>query len=298
MRTLEMRRYPVLRHTVCLVLFVCLPSCASACAVMTLGEAYEGDSAPPAEATIQVRPDSMTNSSALRLGVGDSLPPVRPLVGAGTAPARAPGMAPGAEAGVPPVFPAARRAVPKPRRLYAGLVFGGGPLSGRDYDGFGTAGLSLGGYPRPRIRVDGTATFSGVAFLPEGALGRAFQDAETAEMGLDLTARYDPLQDQALLRVYPLVGVGAGTMFWNYAKPVTVIQGGAPTAVGHDGIFYFTYFAGLGMALALTPYLTVGGSVTGGTRLYDQSMGSGLKNDLLKPTGFARVLLEVNCRVH
>ena len=293
-----MRRYPVLRHTVCLVLFVCLPSCASACAVMTLGEGYKGDSAPLAEAAIQVRPDSMTNSSALRPGVGDSLPPVRPLVVAGTAPARPPGMAPGAEAGVPPVFPAARRAVPQPRRLYAGLVFGGDPLSGRDYDGFGTVGLSLGGYPRPRIRVDGTARFSGVAFLPDSALGKAFQDAEAAEFGLDLTARYDPLQDETLIRVYPLVGVGCGTMFWNYAKPVTVIQEGARTTVGYDGIFYFTYFAGLGMALALTPYLTVGGSVTGGTRLYDHSMGSGLKNDLLKPTGFGKVLLELNYQVH
>jgi hypothetical protein len=178
------------------------------------------------------------------------------------------------------------------------VVFGGGPLGGKGYDGFGTAGLSLGGYPRPRIRVDGIATFSGVAFLPDSAPGKAFQDAEAAEFGLDLTARYDPPNDEALLRIYPLVGVGAGTMFWDYAKPVTVIEDGAPTTVGYDGVFYFSFYGGAGAALVLTPYLTVGGSVTGGTRLYDQSMGSGLKNDLLKTTGFGKVLLELNYRVH
>ena len=103
----------------------------------------------------------------------------------------------GAEGGS---VPAARHAAPKPRHLYAGLVLGGGSLSARDYDGFGTLGLSLGGYPRPRIRVDGTATFGGLAFLPESTLGRAFQNAETAELGLEITARYDPPREDALLR--------------------------------------------------------------------------------------------------
>jgi len=203
-----------------------------------------------------------------------------------------------AQAGVAPVLPAAGRAAPKPRRLYAGLVFGGGSLGESDYDGFGTLGLSLGGYPRPRIRVDGIVTFDGIAFLPDSALGKAFLDAEAAEFGLDLTARYDPQNDEARLRIYPLVGVGAGTMFWNYTKPVTVIEDGAARTVGYDGIFYFSLYAGLGAALALTPCVTVGLSVTGGTRLYDQSVGSGLKNDLLETTGFSKVQLELNYRVH
>jgi hypothetical protein len=203
-----------------------------------------------------------------------------------------------AEAGVPPFSPPARRAASRPRRLYAGVVFGGGGWTSEDNDGFGTAGLSLGGYPRPRIRVDGTATFSGVAFLPDSGLGRAFRNAEAAEIGLDLTARYAPIDDEARLRIYPLVGVGAGTMFWNYAKPITAIEDGASRAVGYDGIFYFSFYGGIGAALVLTPYLTVGGNLTGGTRLYDQNMGSGVRNDLLKPTGFARILFEANYRLH
>jgi hypothetical protein len=194
--------------------------------------------------------------------------------------------------------PAARRSAPKPRRLYAGVVFGGGAWTSEDNDGFGTLGLSLGGYPRPRVRVDGIVTFNGIAFLPDSALGKAFRNAEAEEIGLDLTARYDPPGDEARLRIYPLVGVGAGTMFWKYSKPVTVTQDGAPKAVGYDGIFYFSFFGGGGATLQLTRNLGLAGSVTGGTRLYDQSLGSGSMNDLLKPTGFLRILLELNCRVH
>jgi hypothetical protein len=208
-----------------------------------------------------------------------------------------PAVVAGAEAGVPPVFPAAHRADPKPCRLYAGLVFGGGAWTSEDNDGFGTLGLSLGGYARRRVRVDGIVTFSGIAFIPDSALGKAFRDAEAAEIGFDLTARYDP-PDRAILRIYPLVGVGAGTMFWNYAKPVTVFDDGAPRGVGYDGIFYLSFYGGVGTALAVTPYLTVGGSLTRGTRLYDQNMGSGLKNDLLKQTGSVKILFELNYRVH
>jgi hypothetical protein len=137
-----------------------------------------------------------------------------------------------------------------------------------------------------------------MAFLPDSALGGAFQDAEAAEIGLDLTARYDPLEDGVFLRIYPLVGVGAGTMFWDYAKPVTAFEDGHPRSVSYDGIFYFTFFAGAGGTLQLTRNLAVGGSLTGGARLYDRSMGSGLPNDLLESTGFVRLLLEVNCHLH
>jgi hypothetical protein len=207
------------------------------------------------------------------------------------------GVMTGAEAGARSGLPAALRAAPKPRRLYAGVVFGGGGWTSEDNDGFGTLGLSLGGYPRSQIRVDGTATFSGVAFLPDSGLGKAFRDAETAEMGLDLTARYDPLEDEAFIHIYPLVGVGTGTMFWNYAKPATVLDQGASRTVGYDGVFYFSFYAGVGGALELTRHLTMGGSMTGGTRLYDRSMASGLKNDLLKTTGFVKILLELNCRI-
>jgi hypothetical protein len=228
----------MLRHAVCLVLFACLSSHASAGAAMTPGEGGRGGTVP-----------------------------------------------------------AARRAAPGPRRLYAGLVFGGGSLNASDYDGFGTVGLSLGGYPRPRIRIDGTATFSGLGFLPDSTLGRAFQNAEAAEIGLEITARYDPPHDEALVRIYPLVGVGAGTMYWDYLRPVTVTEEGAPRTVGYDGIFYCTFFGGGGATLQMTRHLALGCSLTQGVRLYDGSMGSGLKNGLLKTTGFTKVQLELNWRM-
>lgn len=218
-------------------------------------------------------------------------PPVRPVVAGETVPTPAPAVSPGAEAAVTPVFPAARRAARQARPLYAGLVFGGGSLSGRDYDGFGTLGLSLGGYLRPRVRIDGMVTLDGLEFKQPGAISDAFTEA--GEMSLDVTLRYDLTRG-----IYPLAGMGVGTMFWDYTKPVTVIEEGAPRAVGYDGIFYGSIFGGAGMTLLSTRYLTLGSSLTGGVRLYGGSMGSGLKNDLLKATGFTKFLLEVNCRIH
>jgi hypothetical protein len=46
-------------------------------------------------------------------------------------------------------MPPARSAAPEPRGLYAGVLLGGGGWTSDDNDGFGTLGLSLGGYPRP-----------------------------------------------------------------------------------------------------------------------------------------------------
>jgi hypothetical protein len=199
----------------------------------------------------------------------------------------------GHEAGVPPGFPTAHSAAPVARPLYVGLVFGGGSLNGGDYDGFGTLGLSLGRYLRPRVRIDGTVMTDGLGFKPQGTLGQAFTEAGAADVGLDVTVRYDLTKSLHLL-----AGVGAGSMFWNYTKPVTVIEDGTPRAVGYDGIFYGSFYGGAGMTLLRTRDVTVGGSLTGGARVYAGSMGSGLKNDLLKSTGFTRILLEVNYRVH
>lgn len=163
-----------------------------------------------------------------------------------------------AETRVPPAFPAARRAVPKPRRLHAGVVFGGGAWTSEDNDGFGTLGLSVGGYPRPRVRVDAIVAFDDIAFLPDSALGKAFRNAEAREVGLDLTARYDPPDADARIRLDPLVGVGAGTMFWNYADPVTVVDGAASRTVGYDGIFYFSFYGGDRLVVRDAPSLDRG----------------------------------------
>jgi len=93
------------------------------------------------------------------------------------------------------------------------------------------------------------------------------------------------------------VGAGVGTMFWDYAKPVSGGADGTPRSVGHDGLYYFTGFGGGGASLRLSRELSVGASLAGGARLHDRSMASGSKNDLLQHTGFLRILLELSWRI-
>jgi hypothetical protein len=51
------------------------------------------------------------------------------------------------------------------------------------------------------------------------------------------------------------------------------------------------------MSLMQTRFLHVGGTVSGGVRLYGRQTQSGLKNDMLKTTGYFKALIELSFRV-
>lgn len=282
------------RRAIHLVLLSCLAFCASGCAVMMLGEGHEGGSGTLSRAAAQARADSTTRTRARPPDVGYTVPP-SVEVGVTAEAGPAPGMALGTEPGIAPVAPAPRPPTPRTRPLYAGLVCGGGALNGQDYDGFGTVGLSFGGYPQPQVRVDGTATADGLGFRNQGSLDQAFK--EPFELNLDITVRYYLTRDRTLMGIYPLAGVGTGTLFWDYARPVTVIEDGQPRQLGDDRINYFSFFGGAGMSLLQTRYVHVGGNLSGGVRFYGRHTESGLKNDLFKTTGYVRALIELSFRV-
>ena len=276
----------MLRHAHTLFLLSCLAFSASGCAVMMLGEGHEGGSASLSDVTAQARRDSTKRTKARPPDVGYTVPPTAEMTVAAE-PAPAPGIAPLAEA---PCLP-----TPRTRPLFVGLVGGGGALGGHDYDGFAAGGISFGGYPQPQVRVDGTATIIGVNFTGEGLLGQAFRNAE--ELNLDVTVRYYLTKDKTFMGIYPLAGLGTGTLFWDYAKPVTVTENGAPRTLGDDRVNYFSFFGGAGMSLMQTRFLHVGGNVSGGVRLYGRQTQSGLKNDMLKTTGYFKALIELSFRV-
>jgi hypothetical protein len=280
----------MLRHAASLVLLSCLAFSASGCAVMMLGEGHEGGSGSLSDVAAQAGRDSTTRTKARPPDVGYTVPPASELgvtLSTELEPAPAPGIAPVAEAPRPPT--------PKTRPLFVGLVGGGGALGGQDYDGFTTGGLEFGGYPQPQVRVDGTVTVNDVTFTNQGYLGQAFTEA--GELNLDVTVRYYLTRDQTFMGIYPLAGLGTGTLFWDYAKPVTVTENGADKTLADDRINYFSCFAGAGMSLMQTRFLHVGGNLSGGVRFYGWHTGSGLKNDMLKTTGYLKALIELTFRV-
>ncbi len=204
------------------------------------------------------------------------------------------GMAPG-ESVAPDeaTAPRAKYQAPKTRRLFVGIVGGGGDLGGQAYNGYDVGGLMFGGYPEPRMRVDGLLT--GDVLYLRGPLGRSFEDP--GGINLDVTFRYYLTPDKTFLGLYPLVGVGTGTLMWNYPRPVTVIEDGKPKQIEDDMLNHFSIFGGVGASLAQFRWMHVGGSLQGGVRWYGWHTDSGLKNDTFPATGFFRVLVEVTVPV-
>jgi hypothetical protein len=284
----------MLRHAGFVVLLSCLALSASGCAVMMLGEGHEGGSASLSDVASQARRDSTTRTKARPPDVGYTVPPAREVVVAAE-PESAPGIAPGTEPGVAPVAGVPRPPTRKTHPLFVGLVGGGGALGGQDYDGFTAGGLSVGGYPQPQVRVDGAITFNDVRFTNQGYLGQAFTEA--GELNFDVTVRCYLTRDRTFMGIYPLAGLGTGTLFWDYARPVTVTENGAPRTLSDDRINYFSFFGGAGMSLMQTRFLHLGGNLSGGVRFYGRHTGSGLKNDLLKTTGYFKALIELSFRV-
>jgi hypothetical protein len=174
--------------------------------------------------------------------------------------------------------------------LLASVVAGGGTLGGTDYDGFKTVGIALGGYAGPRVRLDLLGTFNGVDFNGEGLLGQALKNS--LELSLDLTARYYLTDDHTFMGLYPEAGMGTGTLFWDYAKPVTVIENDEPKTLTDDRLNYFSLFGGVGVSLMQTRYVHIGGNLIGGVRFYGWHTASGLENNILRTTGYGKALVE------
>ncbi len=194
-------------------------------------------------------------------------------------------------------FPAARRTEPAARRLDAGMSLGGGSLNAAGYDGFGAFALNLGGYPCPEVRLDGLVTYNEIDFKPESVPGTTFRDQLATDVGIDLIGRYYLSRDADSPGMYPLAGLGVGTMFWDYLTPVASTGPGAPGALSHDGVFYTTVFAGAGARLLRSQFINADLNVVWGVRVYGAHLGSESENGQFRSVGYSRVLLELNRRV-
>jgi hypothetical protein len=281
------------RRAALLALVVAVSFPTSGCAVMMLGEGHEGGSGSLSQAAAAAARDSTQRTKESPPDVGETVPPaLEPVV---VEPGPASDLARDGEDGALPEGALIHHPSAQPYRLFAGLVAGGGALGGRDYDGFGNVGLSFGGYPQPRLRVEGTGTLGGLSFTNQSFLGQAFKDP--VEANLDVTVRYYLTPDRTFMGLYPLAGLGTGTLFWDYAHPVTVIENGRTRTLDGDRINYFSVFGGAGVSLVQTRFVHVGGNLAGGARFYGWHTESGLKNDMLRTTGYVKAAIELTFRV-
>ena len=95
---------------------------------------------------------------------------------------------------------------------------------------------------------------------------------------------------------YDYTIIGTGSLLWDYAQAVPVVQDGALKTVIDDHINHFDLFGGLGSSLARLRHLQLGAEATGGVRLYGWHTYQGFKNTELPTTGFARLWFTLEYR--
>jgi len=173
---------------------------------------------------------------------------------------------------------------------FIGAVGGGGSIGGTEYDGFGEFGLDLGFGVTDRWRADLLGTVSPIQFSDMTIAGQSFRNE--IDLNLDLTARFNLTESYTFMGAYPLAGVRCGTLFWDYAQPITVIEDGTPRVVNNDHINHFSVYGGFGFSPMRLRHLQIGTQLLGGSRFYSWTSHQGFSNTLFPPAGFVQVRFE------
>jgi len=180
------------------------------------------------------------------------------------------------------------------RRRMFGVIGGVGMVRSGFYEQNRNIGLGFGGYLLDRVRADGYARYGRITFRGGSAEARGMRDP--FELGLDAMLRFDLMPGHTFMSVYPVMGLGTGTLFWDYARPVPVTVDGKARMVEHDRINHFHLFGGVGVTVVRTPGLVLDVIGTGGMRNYEPRTTSGFVNDLLPTTGFFELQFELGFR--
>lgn len=262
---------------------------STGCAVLNFGEVgHEGGDATLGQAAAMAA-DSANTKKDRPLDVGYTTPPV---VATEVGVAAAEPLAPGGE--VQPGIPLQKEAPNPFRRPVFGLGLNLGTFGGDSYDGFGGLAISGGGYPDDQLRIDLILRADGVDFNGQSLLGQALVDA--MDFKLEVMARYELTKGWTFMSLYPVLGLGTGTLFWNYAKPVPVVEDGVVRYVNDDHINHFYGYLGLGFAGLRTRHVLLDVIASGGGRIYGWHTYNGFSNDLLPSVGFAQVQFELAFR--
>jgi hypothetical protein len=249
----------------------------SGCAVLGMfDEGHEGGTATLSGAA---RAASDSSRKVRPQDVGHTTPPSGPEISVGGETAE------GGESLAPAGGLSVGRPYERTHPLF-GLVFEGGAFTGSQYRGFGGAGLSIGGYASERTRVDLVGMASSVDFTEQSLLGHAFKNG--LDMKLELLARYEWGDPHRLPGFAPIAAIGTGTLFWDYAAPLTITENNVLRSVTDDRINHFYAYAGCAVTVARARHFVLDGRLVGGGRFYGWHTANGFGNDLLAPVGFAQ----------
>jgi hypothetical protein len=170
-------------------------------------------------------------------------------------------------------------------------------MNAANYDTYDALAIGIGGYPRPHVRLDGLATFNEIYFKPGSAPATTYRSESVKDVGVNLVACFYPTPKLDPPGLYPLAGVGVGTVFWDYVTPVPSTGPGAAAMLTHDGVFYSTAFAGVGARVVRSQFVDVNLSAVWGMRVFGAHLGSESENDRFRNVAYARVLLELGHRI-
>lgn len=268
------------RLAVLALLALALPGCA----LISESPAHVGGHATLGDAAAAANPDSSRKQK--RLDVGYTIPP--------ESASEVSISSSSSEAGGPESLTAEDDGGGGNHAGVLGVVAGGGAIGGASYDGFGEFGLDLGFYLGSRSRLDLIGAISPIQFADESIAGQSFLDE--FDLTLDVSVRYYLTPPHTFLGVWPVAGMRFGTLFWDYAKPVPIVEDGVPRTVDSDQIDHFSLYGGLGLSLVQARHFQIGTQLTGGARLYGGDTRNGFSNTLFADVGFLQVRCEAMYR--
>ena len=174
--------------------------------------------------------------------------------------------------------------------LMIGLVGGPGAIAGHHYDTFGDLGIEI-GRARDRFRADIVLTASPIEFASHTIAGQSFVDE--LELNFEVDGRYVLTPTHAFFGAYGIAGLRFSTLFWDYARPVPIVEDGVSKEVTSDEIKHWAIFAGTGVAWMQTRHVHAGFQVLGGVRFYAWQTQEGFSNTLFPPAAFVLTRFEL-----
>ncbi len=180
----------------------------------------------------------------------------------------------------------------RPGRKHYGVIASLGDHAGHRLSGFGACGILIGEDAGARTRVDLSAACGQVDTRPSDP--RAAGIKGVSELGGEVSVRRYLTSDHTLVGAYAMLGLRGGWLFFDFAHPLSVEEGGKIETVKSDIIGFGELLLGLGIAPLQLRHLQIGVNACWGFRQYAGDTYEGFANDAFHPAGSWRLQFELS----